>query len=159
MGGTVGSGLSTLLTGHVIKHLGYIPVFTALGFTHLTAYALMSIGSRSQHVSCEPEVSEMSRKPVPMRADSYYPEPCSATTSPSRILLPPDNGLEPPDADLSMPFGHHSLRWFRPLHSWQHRRPEKRSLSRIRWVCLRWPRNYGDEICASFPVSNTSVKR
>ena len=47
MGGTVGGGLSTLLTGHVIKNLGYIPVFTALGFMHLTAYALMSIGSRS----------------------------------------------------------------------------------------------------------------
>ncbi len=50
MGGTVGGGLSTLLTGHVIKNLGYIPVFTALGFTHLTAYALMSISLRSQHV-------------------------------------------------------------------------------------------------------------
>jgi hypothetical protein len=47
MGGTVGGGLSTLLTGHVIKNLGYIPVFTALGFMHLIAYALMSIGSRS----------------------------------------------------------------------------------------------------------------
>src|ERR1017187_7430604 len=50
MGGTVGGGLSTLLTGHAIKNLGYIPVFTALGFTHLTAYALMSISLRSQHV-------------------------------------------------------------------------------------------------------------
>ena len=50
MGGTVGGGLSTLLTGHVIKNLGYIPVFTALGFTHLTAYALMSISLRSQHL-------------------------------------------------------------------------------------------------------------
>jgi MFS transporter, ACS family, hexuronate transporter len=49
MGGTVGGGLSTLLTGHVIKNLGYIPVFTALGFTHLTAYALMSISLRSLH--------------------------------------------------------------------------------------------------------------
>jgi MFS transporter, ACS family, hexuronate transporter len=46
MGGTVGGGLSTLLTGHVIKILGYVPVFTALGFTHLTAYAIMSIGLR-----------------------------------------------------------------------------------------------------------------
>src|SRR5260370_20299161 len=43
MGGTVGGGLSTLLAGHVIKNLGYIPVFTALGFTHLTAYALIFI--------------------------------------------------------------------------------------------------------------------
>jgi ACS family hexuronate transporter-like MFS transporter len=49
MGGTVGGGLSTLLTGHVVKNLGYIPVFTALGFTHLTAYGLMSISLRSLH--------------------------------------------------------------------------------------------------------------
>ena len=47
MGGTVGGGFSTLLTGHIIKSFGYIPVFTALGFTHLTAYALMSIGLRN----------------------------------------------------------------------------------------------------------------
>jgi ACS family hexuronate transporter-like MFS transporter len=50
VGGTVGGGLSTLLAGHVIKNLGYIPVFTALGFTHLTAYALMSISLRIQRV-------------------------------------------------------------------------------------------------------------
>jgi hypothetical protein len=50
-GGTgEGGGLSTLLTGHVIKNLGYIPVFTALGFTHLTAYALMSISLRSSRL-------------------------------------------------------------------------------------------------------------
>ena len=47
MGGTVGGGLSTLLTGHVIKKLGYIPIFTALGFTHLTAYVVMSISLRT----------------------------------------------------------------------------------------------------------------
>jgi len=50
MGGTVGGGLSTLLAGHVIKNLGYIPVFTALGFIHLTAFALMTISLRSQRV-------------------------------------------------------------------------------------------------------------
>jgi ACS family hexuronate transporter-like MFS transporter len=50
MGGTVGGGLSTLLTGHVIMDFGYIPVFTALGFTHLTAYALMSIGLRNAYM-------------------------------------------------------------------------------------------------------------
>jgi ACS family hexuronate transporter-like MFS transporter len=50
MGGTVGGGLSTLLTGHVIKNVGYIPVFTALGFTHLTAYALISMSLRSPQV-------------------------------------------------------------------------------------------------------------
>jgi ACS family hexuronate transporter-like MFS transporter len=55
MGGTVGGGLATLLTGHVIKNLGYIPVFTALGFTHLTAYALMSISLRSLHGRASPK--------------------------------------------------------------------------------------------------------
>lgn len=50
VGGTVGGGLSTLLAGHVIKNLGYTPVFTALGFTHLTAYALIFISLRRLHV-------------------------------------------------------------------------------------------------------------
>ena len=47
MGGTLGGGLSTLLAGRVIKNLGYVPVFTTIGFTHLTAYALMSISWRA----------------------------------------------------------------------------------------------------------------
>src|SRR5260370_8022739 len=47
MGGTVGGGLSTLLAGHVIKNLGYIPVFTTLGFTHLTPYPPLSITFRT----------------------------------------------------------------------------------------------------------------
>ncbi len=51
IGGTVGGSLSTLLTGHVIKSFGYIPVFTALGFTHLTAYAIMSAGLRSSQTN------------------------------------------------------------------------------------------------------------
>jgi MFS transporter, ACS family, aldohexuronate transporter len=51
IGGTLGGGLSTLLAGHVIKNFGYIPVFTALGFVHLTAYALMSLGLRRPTVS------------------------------------------------------------------------------------------------------------
>ena len=55
MGGTVGGGFSTLLAGHIIKSFGYVPVFTALGFTHLTAYALMSIGLRSQRVRASGE--------------------------------------------------------------------------------------------------------
>jgi ACS family hexuronate transporter-like MFS transporter len=46
MGGTVGGSLSTLLTGRVIKMFGYVPVFTALGFIHLTAYGVMSAGLR-----------------------------------------------------------------------------------------------------------------
>jgi MFS transporter, ACS family, aldohexuronate transporter len=59
MGGTMGGGLSTLLAGHVIKNLGYIPVFTALGFTHLTAYAIMSISLRSQ-VRANPAIAHNS---------------------------------------------------------------------------------------------------
>ena len=55
MGGTVGGGFSTLLAGHIIKSFGYVPVFTALGFTHLTAFALMSIGLRSQRVRASGE--------------------------------------------------------------------------------------------------------
>jgi ACS family hexuronate transporter-like MFS transporter len=46
MGGTVGGSVSTLLTGQVIKTFGYVPVFTALGFTHLAAYAILSAGLR-----------------------------------------------------------------------------------------------------------------
>jgi len=46
MGGTVGGSIATLLTGHVIKTFGYVPVFTALGFTHLIAYAIISTGLR-----------------------------------------------------------------------------------------------------------------
>ena len=46
MGGTLGGCLSTLLTGHFLKTFGYAPVFTVLGFIHLTAFAIMSIGLR-----------------------------------------------------------------------------------------------------------------
>jgi len=46
LGGIIGGSVSTLLTGHVIKTFGYVPVFTALGFTHLTAYAILSAGLR-----------------------------------------------------------------------------------------------------------------
>jgi MFS transporter, ACS family, hexuronate transporter len=53
IGGTVGGGLSTLLAGYVIKTVGYVPVFTALGFTHLTAYAIMSTGLRNDQTNQE----------------------------------------------------------------------------------------------------------
>ena len=46
VGGIIGGSVSTLLTGRVLKRFGYVPVFTALGFTHLTAYAIMSVGLR-----------------------------------------------------------------------------------------------------------------
>jgi uncharacterized ion transporter superfamily protein YfcC len=53
IGGTVGGGLSTLLAGYVIKTIGYVPMFTALGFTHLTAYAIMYIGLRNDQTNQE----------------------------------------------------------------------------------------------------------
>ena len=63
MGGTVGGGFSTLLTGHIIEKFGYIPVFTALGFTHLTAYALMSIGLRNLHLPATGKLGDRSPEP------------------------------------------------------------------------------------------------
>ena len=50
IGGTVGGSLSTPLAGYLIKNVGYVPVFTALGFVHLTAYAVLSIGLRGKRV-------------------------------------------------------------------------------------------------------------
>jgi hypothetical protein len=47
MGGIAGGSLSSLLTGRAVATLGYIPVFTTLGFTHLAAYAIMYFGVRS----------------------------------------------------------------------------------------------------------------
>ena len=49
MGGIAGGSLSTLLTGRAVAALGYVPVFTTLGFTHLAAYAIMSFGVRSSN--------------------------------------------------------------------------------------------------------------
>jgi MFS transporter, ACS family, hexuronate transporter len=46
IGGSVGGILSTLLAGKVIHSVGYVPVFTALGFLHLTAFALITWFSR-----------------------------------------------------------------------------------------------------------------
>jgi ACS family hexuronate transporter-like MFS transporter len=51
IGGIVGGSFATLLIGPVVKSFGYIPVFTALGFTHLTAYAIMSAGLRSSQTN------------------------------------------------------------------------------------------------------------
>jgi ACS family hexuronate transporter-like MFS transporter len=41
VGGSLGGIVSTLLAGEVIHRLGYVPVFTVLGFLHLTGYALI----------------------------------------------------------------------------------------------------------------------
>src|SRR6267143_7223210 len=57
-----------------------------------------------------------------------------------------DNRRDPQVSNFIASIGLRLLRWFGPLHSWRHRRPEIRSLSRIRWACPRargesWRRN------------------
>lgn len=39
--GSIGGMLSTLLAGKLIARAGYVPVFTALGFVHLTGFAIL----------------------------------------------------------------------------------------------------------------------
>jgi MFS transporter, ACS family, hexuronate transporter len=46
IGGSIGGIISTLLAGKVIQNIGYVPVFTALGFLHITAFATIVILSR-----------------------------------------------------------------------------------------------------------------
>jgi ACS family hexuronate transporter-like MFS transporter len=46
IGGSIGGIISTLLAGKVIQNVGYVPVFTALGFLHLTAFVTIMICSR-----------------------------------------------------------------------------------------------------------------
>lgn len=41
LGGSLGGVLSTLLAGRVINTYGYVPVFTALGLLHVTAYLIL----------------------------------------------------------------------------------------------------------------------
>jgi ACS family hexuronate transporter-like MFS transporter len=41
VGGSLGGIISTLLAGEIIHSVGYVPVFTTLGFLHLTAYGLI----------------------------------------------------------------------------------------------------------------------
>ena len=43
MAGSIGGVLSTLLSGKLIASVGYVPVFTALGFLHLTAFAILTL--------------------------------------------------------------------------------------------------------------------
>lgn len=49
IGGSIGGILSTLLAGKVIHSMGYVPVFTALGFLHLAAFGIISYLSRRSH--------------------------------------------------------------------------------------------------------------
>ena len=46
LGGSLGGILSTLVAGRVIQGFGYTPVFTALGFLHLTAFAIITFAVR-----------------------------------------------------------------------------------------------------------------
>lgn len=48
IGGSVGGILSTLLAGRVIDAVGYVPVFTVLGFLHLAAYQAIFRGLRRE---------------------------------------------------------------------------------------------------------------
>jgi ACS family hexuronate transporter-like MFS transporter len=44
MGGSIGGIVSTLLTGHIVAHYGYVPVFTILGGVHLLAFGILMLG-------------------------------------------------------------------------------------------------------------------
>jgi ACS family hexuronate transporter-like MFS transporter len=46
IGGSLGGIVSTLLAGKIIHSVGYVPVFTTLGFLHLSAFALILYFSR-----------------------------------------------------------------------------------------------------------------
>ena len=48
IGGSIGGMVSTLLAGRVIAATGYVPVFTAIGFTHLTAIMVVLAALRIQ---------------------------------------------------------------------------------------------------------------
>ena len=45
--GSIDGIISTLLAGRLIATVGYVPVFTGLGFLHLTAFALLAWGQRA----------------------------------------------------------------------------------------------------------------
>jgi ACS family hexuronate transporter-like MFS transporter len=47
IGGSIGGIISTLAAGRIIQSVGYVPVFTTLGFLHLAGYALIVRFTRS----------------------------------------------------------------------------------------------------------------
>jgi ACS family hexuronate transporter-like MFS transporter len=47
MAGAAGGIVTTLLAGEIIHRAGYVPVFTVLGFLHLTAFAILVRSFRS----------------------------------------------------------------------------------------------------------------
>ena len=67
-----------------------------------------------------------------------------------RATRVPDNGLDPQVSNFIASIGLRLLRWFSPLHSWRHRRPENRSHPRIRWACPRAEGNHGNEIAQKY---------
>jgi ACS family hexuronate transporter-like MFS transporter len=46
VGGSIGGIISTLLAGRVIQAVGYVPVFTTLGFLHFIAFAVLTVALR-----------------------------------------------------------------------------------------------------------------
>ncbi len=49
IGGSIGGMVSTLLAGRVIAAAGYVPVFTTIGFVHLTALMVIFAALRAQN--------------------------------------------------------------------------------------------------------------
>lgn len=49
--GSIGGIVSTLLAGKLIATVGYVPVFTGLGFLHLSAFVLLAWGQRGSVVA------------------------------------------------------------------------------------------------------------
>jgi ACS family hexuronate transporter-like MFS transporter len=56
MGGTIGGIITNLLTGRVLALApsGYVRIFTVLGFIHLIAYAVMTLGLRKSEPASRP---------------------------------------------------------------------------------------------------------
>lgn len=50
LGGSLGGIVSTLAAGRLIATVGYVPVFTTIGFLHLTAWALLALTMRARPV-------------------------------------------------------------------------------------------------------------
>jgi ACS family hexuronate transporter-like MFS transporter len=53
IGGSIGGILSTLAAGRIIAAAGYLPVFTAIGFAHMTALLILIIAMRLQRRKSE----------------------------------------------------------------------------------------------------------
>lgn len=56
MGGSIGGIISTLMTGQIISRYGYVPVFTVLGFLHLSAYLFLTLVIRRHSTKRSSEI-------------------------------------------------------------------------------------------------------